>query len=94
MMNGTPAHPHDQVMQILGEPPVSMLREHGVVMSYGGLVAVCVPCKDKGRLTVLRSGERVTCGNCLVRVRRSRAEFCPCGGRLDDKGRCENGCEE
>ena len=74
----------DKVMQMLGEPPATMINCHGVVACDNGVLEVCVRCRDSGRLSVLRDGK---CAVCAA----SRAEFCPCGGRLIGD-RCENGC--
>jgi hypothetical protein len=75
------------VLQVLGEPPASALREHGVLVG-DGLLSVCESCRSAGRLTVLPSGE-TKCATHKV-----RAEFCPCGGRLNGVGKCENGCRQ
>lgn len=84
-------NPHDEVMQVMGEPPVAALREHGVLVA-DGVIPVCATCRDHGRLTVLMPGEGENCVQCRDRVRQARPEFCPCGGRLDADGRCENEC--
>lgn len=86
---------YDRTMQALGEPPANSIREHGLlVLADAGVLATCEGCRTRGRLTVLRVGERGHCVQCLDRTRRSRAEFCPCGGRLNDWGKCENGCKQ
>jgi hypothetical protein len=86
---------YDRTMQALGEPPVNAIREHGLLAAAdASVLATCESCRARGRLTVLRVGETRDCVQCRDLARRSRAEFCPCGGRLNTTGKCENGCRQ
>lgn len=86
---------YDRTMQALGEPPVNAIREHGLlVLADAGVLSTCEGCRTRGRLTVLRVGERENCVQCRDHTRKNRAEFCPCGGRLNTVGKCENGCRQ